>query len=632
MCGIAGIIGTPDRNSLEKMLQATKHRGPNHQGTYKDDFAALGMNRLAILDTSSAGNQPMHSSDGRYILVYNGEIYNFQILKQDLLKKGHFFNSNSDTEVLLKLYLEYGIKCLDKLRGMFAFFIWDIEEKKGFAARDHLGIKPFLFSHKNGVFTFCSEIKGLLATPYVDREIDSQALLHYLSMGFVTPSLTMLKSVRSLQSGHYLLLENGQLEIKPFWKLKGGYNTNLKSLQEAVDQTRGLLLQAVQEQLISDVPLGVFLSGGLDSTTIVAAMRKVGAPQIKTFSLGFEAIDNTFNETSLAAETAKFYETDHQNIIIQADEVARDFDHFIHALDQPSSDGLNSYFISKYTVKEVTVALSGLGGDEIFNGYGHVRSIYNTKNWKRLASKWLKQVDSVFGRKKWFINNERWQNWLNKENILQEYVNVFASVFFREAYQEQLLNPALYPDRFQVERDYLEWKLFCSNGTYSDLQKIGLLDLKAFMGSRLLRDADAITMYHSLELRPPFLDTRLLDFAFHLPDEYKLGPISDQANTYNSRGIKKLVFEAFKKELIPGIMDRKVSGFHIPIAYWMKTILREKMEDCFLNKIPPFFDAIQVSQLYHSWKEGKTPWRRIWLLFILFEWIHTFDIQAPTNN
>lgn len=627
MCGIAGILGQANRGTLEKMLQATKHRGPNHTGVYVEDNIAIGMNRLSIIDTSEAGNQPMYDDHGRFVMIFNGEVYNFKELREDLKKVGFQFKSNSDSEVVLKMFLHHGPNCLKYLRGMFALFIWDKQEQKGFAARDHFGIKPFLYHFQNGIFTFCSEMKGMFANPAIERNLNLQALNHFLQTAYVPPELTFISGIRALKPGHYLEFENGSIRINSYWEFPAGINTKIKSFEEAAEISKELLLKSVKEQMISDVPLGVFLSGGMDSSVVVAAMRKAGVSDIKTFSLGFADDDSTYNETNAATESAKFYQTTHQNIIVEPSEVQSEIGHFIEALDQPSVDGINSFLIAKHTVKEVTVALSGLGGDEVFNGYGLIKNQYQTKQWRRYLGQALNGFNKIDAFRKKISSSDRLYSWLSAKSLTNGYIEGFSWILFRDQLGEQLFDNGIFSSK-NIELDPFYSDIEKNHSSLNKLQKLTLLDFRGFMGSRLLRDSDAVTMYHSLELRPPILDKRLVEFAFTLPDNYKINTEKQKGqNAYGKQGVKKLLFEGFKDDLVPNFHKRKVSGFHLPINHWMRTILKEKIDTTFREKIPTAFNKAYFQNLQNNWASDKKSWRKTWLLFILLEWMDKYQVS-----
>lgn len=565
MCGIAGIIGNNNTGILNNMLAATRHRGPDDSGTFTDEHCAIGMNRLSILDLSAAGHQPMFSDDKRYVIVYNGEVYNFKSIRNDLVKLGFTFHSNSDTEVVLKGYIAYGKNILDKIRGMFAFVVWDTQTQTAFGARDHMGIKPFYYHHKNGVFTFCSEIKGMLQQPSIKKQVSKDGLRLFLSYGYVGAPYTILDDVFALKPGECFTLSNDKLSIEQYWDIPIHTPTEL-SYQEAKDKLKQLVVEKVNEELVSDVPLGLFLSGGLDSTAVLAAMRLSGKEHIETFSLGFEGFEASEEEDAEIA--AKHFNTKHHTHIISPKEVADELENFIDAIDQPNLDGLNIYLVSKYTRQNVTVALSGLGPDELFLGYKWQRSavapgylnngLFNTflPLLKTLTPKRYKGVISYLE---------------NVKNPIDYYTNINKVLSESELYQLGFSNDEIAGNK--------SWIANFDNNSEKDIySRISRLDMKLFMGARVLTISDATSMFHSLEVRFPLIDKELVEFSRTLPATYKMDinktkhikPWSkyEGVESYEGSGVKKILYEAFKKELPTGFGTRAKKGFKTPIEDW----------------------------------------------------------------
>jgi asparagine synthase (glutamine-hydrolysing) len=572
MCGIAGIIGNNNTSILTNMLSATKHRGPDDSGTYTDDYCTIGMNRLSILDLSAAGHQPMFSDDKRYIIVYNGEVYNFISIRADLIKLGFTFHSNSDTEVVLKGYIAYGKDILNKIRGMFAFVVWDSQTKTAFGARDHMGIKPFYYFHENGVFTFCSEIKGILQQPAIKKQVSKDGLRLFLSYGYVGAPFTILNDVFALKPGECFTLSANNLNIEQYWDIPVHVPTEL-CYNEAKDKLKQLLVDKVNEELVSDVPLGLFLSGGLDSTAVLAAMRLSGKKQIETFSLGFEGFEASEEEEAEIA--AKHFNTEHHTYIISGKTVAQEFDGFIDAMDQPCIDGLNVFLVSKYTKQHVSVALSGLGPDELFLGY----------KWQRSAAApalinpaLFKTIEPLLKK----VTPKRYKGILEYIKNSQDPVTFYSSInrILNDDAQKQL--------NFSIDtkQKNLAWVKSYDNiyelDTYS---RVSRLDMKLFMGARVLPISDATSMYHSLEVRFPFIDKDIVEFSRTLPASYKMNldkakhirPWSNYegVESYEGSGVKKILYEAFKNDLPQGFGTRAKKGFKFPYQQWMKNELKE---------------------------------------------------------
>ena len=565
MCGIAGIIGNNNTEILNKMLLATKHRGPDDRGTHTDEFCTIGMNRLSILDLSTAGHQPMFSDDKRFVIVYNGEVYNFNSIRVDLIKLGFTFHSNSDTEVVLKGYIAYGKNILNKIRGMFAFVIWDTQTQIAFGARDHMGIKPFYYQNKNGVFTFCSEIKGMLKQPAIKKQVNKDGLRLFLSYGYVGAPYTILDDVFALKPGEYFTLSNNKLSIEQYWDIPKHMPTEL-SYQEAKDKLKKMVVDKVNEELISDVPLGLFLSGGLDSTVVLAAMRLSGKEQIETFSLGFEGFEASEEEEAEIA--AKHFNTKHHTHIISHREVADNLDQFIDAMDQPSLDGFNIYLVSKYTKKHVTVALSGLGPDELFLGYKWQRSAVAPKYVNNILFDSLLPILKLITPKRYMGVHEYFKN---VKDPIKFYSNINKII------SEEELNQLGYSLKQVVQNK--DWVAKYDNSEETDIySRISRLDMKLFMGARVLPISDTTSMHHSLEVRFPLIDKEIVEFSRTLPPSYKMNiektkhikPWSkyEGLESYEGSGVKKILYEAFKSELPIGFGSRAKKGFKTPIENW----------------------------------------------------------------
>ena len=572
MCGIAGIIGNNNTEILNKMLLATKHRGPDDSGTHTDELCTIGMNRLSILDLSTAGHQPMFSDDKRFVIVYNGEVYNFKSIRVDLIKLGFTFHSNSDTEVVLKGYIAYGKNILNKIRGMFAFVIWDTQTQIAFGARDHMGIKPFYYQHKNGVFTFCSEIKGMLKQPAVKKQVSKDGLRLFLSYGYVGAPYTILDDVFALKPGECFKLSNNKLSIEQYWDIPMHTPTELR-YQEAKEKLKQLVVDKVNEELVSDVPLGLFLSGGLDSTVVLAAMRLSGKEQIETFSLGFEGFEASEEEEAEIA--AKHFNTKHHTHIISGKTVAQEFDGFIDAMDQPCIDGLNVYLVSKYTRQNVTVALSGLGPDELFLGY----------KWQRSAAAPALVNPTLFKTIEPLLKKVTPKRYMG---ILEYIKNSQNPVTFYSTINRILSDDELKQKKISIDAQQknLDWVKAYDNMHESDTySRVSRLDMKIFMGARVLPISDATSMYHSLEVRFPLIDKELVEFSRTLPAAYKMDlykakhirPWSkyEGIESYEGSGVKKVLYEAFKPELPQGFGSRAKKGFKFPYQQWMKNELKE---------------------------------------------------------
>jgi len=624
MCGIAGLITNRlhlDKHAiLNKMLLATKHRGPDHTGVHVHEEVALGMNRLSILDLSAAANQPMYSKDKRFVMVYNGEVYNFKQLREGLMKQGVSFTTHSDTEVVLEMYIRYGEKMLGFIRGMFAFVIWDTLEKKLFGAKDHLGIKPLLYSLQNDTFLFCSELKGILAADFVNHtNLDGISISNYFTIGHTISPHTMLESVKSLKNGHYFTYEHNTFKELSYWQPESimPFSEATISYKEVVKTVRAQILESVQEQLVSDVPLGVFLSGGLDSGIVTAAMVACGAKQIKTFTIGFDVPNLTIDETDDAQVFADFFQTDHQSIKISDQFIRDNFIDYVSGLDQPSADGLNTYLVSKYTRSAVTVALSGLGPDELFCGYTGFLSFLNRSSFplQILGSRLLDTTLS-----KYTIPEKIFSKLYEKVNRKDD---VMAYILLLQRNNE-LFNYQVLAKEFRQFSNYgITKDVIVENYALSNIpiNKIRQLYVTQFMVNMLLRDSDAVAMKNSLEVRFPLIDYRLVEYAYKIPMSHlvKNPSTAIASRNYGHGDVKQIIRDAFLQDLPAELFTREKRGFQIPTSHWMQNPLRELIEESIQNPCT-LFDKMAVKKAYKTWQNGMGSWKKIWSIFMFDIW------------
>ncbi|PDS40639.1 asparagine synthase (glutamine-hydrolyzing) [Rhizobium anhuiense] len=629
MCGIAGIYGQPDPSAVRAMIEAMRHRGPDDRGFYADDKIVLSQARLAIIDTSAGGHQPMASDNGLIQIVYNGEIYNFQAKRQLLESKGYTFKTASDTEVVLKLYEEYGEEFFSHLRGIFALAIYDKRSGSGreklLLGRDPFGIKPLLYSKVGAGVVFASELKGLLSSGKTSRRIDPQALQQLLSLGSIYQPTTLVEGVFALPSAHYLRVDRAGFHLKRYWSYGLDRVGGLRQLpyQEQVTAFADALKESVKLQMIADVPVGAFLSGGVDSSLIVALMAREAGGHIKTYSVGFEEGAGAVDESHEAADIARLLETDHTRVVVTADDMLANFSRFIGGLDQPSVDGLNSYFVSQAAATGVTVSLSGTGGDELFLGYPWFAGVKNSLDSGRGAER--SRVARLLSH---FSANGR------NPGSVGDLVDPSA---FREAFGRQyhcfgpsfgysLLSRHL--QRHVKQRSFAEDLESCD-----EFSEAGLLDrssvmcLNGYTRNQLLRDIDACSMTHSLEVRVPFLDTAIADFAFSLPVASKIS-ISDRtldpSASYSESGVKKIVCDVARRYLPNDFFDARAKrGFALPYADWMRGPLAEILEDTTSAKSVAqagLFDPAAVARVNAEFHGGQRPWSHPWLLMITELW------------
>ena len=640
MCGICGILGENQQRGIERMVSAMRHRGPDDSGIVREDGIALGMTRLAIIDLSPNAHQPMSNSGGSIWIVYNGETYNFQEERELLRKKGYSFKSTSDTEVVLSMYEEYGDDFVLRMRGMFALAVYDKRRGPGkerlLLARDHLGIKPLLYARVGSAFLFASELKALVASRLVEPRIDPVALKSLLANGSVYQPRTMLAGVQMLLPAHRLIIESGRERIERYWffGLDRRPGQRSKPYSELIDQVGDLLTDSVQRQLVSDVPVGAFLSGGVDSTFLVGLMTRVAGRRIKTFSVGFEAEGKSIDESCEAERSAGFLGSDHRRLVVRGADVRDHIKKIVNGLDQPSVDGVNSYFVSSAARETVTVAISGTGGDEVFAGYPWFGQMvqYNLQAGKGR----LRGADDSVLRKmahypflSWLFGAQAEVSHDGKEldGFLRRYGSIYQ-IFGAEGSVE-ILSPET--RHMAGDGDSLAEDLRAIDELpfATTVDRVTALCLRGYTNNQLLRDIDAVSMSHSLEVRVPYLDVPLIDLAFSLPSSAKLGDLKTGINpyraTYRDMGSKKVLIDAGRKMgILPeGIDCQPKRGFGMPFDHWLRGPLRDVLEDSLsaeATRKRGLLDVKNVGRLKERFLQGKIDWSRPWLAMMTELW------------
>ena len=605
MCGIAGCIGYSDPDRLEtaiasamrsiiaKMQNALKHRGPDDQGLYvsSDRQAGLAHTRLSILDLSPAGHQPMSTDHGRYWITFNGEIYNFRQLRETLIAQGETFHSQTDTEVILKLYQKHGSNCVNHLRGMFAFTIWDDQEKTAFLARDPLGIKPLYYWQSGSTLLFASELRTLIASGLPPKTLNPKGLYTYLISGSVSEPDTLIQDIYALPAGHWLQWQAGQITQQNYWQIQ--FNPQPIPPTEAKEQVRQALIDSIKYHFVSDVPVGVFLSGGIDSTSLVALARQTQLGQLRTYSIAFE--ENQWNEGPIAQRIAETFETDHTEYILTSKVARQLMNQFIGAIDQPSIDGFNTYCVSKIAREHGTkVALSGLGGDELFGGYSSFQQVPKMVAWgKRLQ--FLQPLNLGKLLSQW-TNNPKLQRISDFLQHSPTSLNAYLSYrgIFTHPETLQILNHFCPQQDTSTLRPTLEIPP-CP----SPEDEVSFLEINRYMRNQLLRDSDVMSMAWGLEVRVPFLDRVILDTIDTIPHSLRL-----------SQG-KQLLIQAVP-ELPDWVINRPKQGFLFPFDRWLN--------DPEWNEL---FQLTSIPQL------SLTPWYRRWSLVILQKWLQNLGLSFP---
>jgi asparagine synthase (glutamine-hydrolysing) len=654
MCGICGIWGSSSPGVIEKMVQAQHHRGPDDHGIYRDESVSLGMARLAVIDLSSAAHQPMGEPGGKVWIIFNGEIFNFQEERNLLISRGYSFSSKSDTEVALWMYLHYGDDFLLRLRGMFALAIYDKRGGRGkerlLLARDPIGIKPLLYSWVGDRLIFASELKSMLASGLIRPRIDPEALRLLLTFGSVYQPRTILSAVRMLPPAYRLIVQGKKERLERYWIMKPGRVKDTARLDypEQVERVAAALGEAVRFQMISDVPLGAFLSGGVDSSLLVGLMSQVSGKRLKTFSVGFQKEGAALDESDEAGRTAHLLGTDHHRVVIRGSDVRDNLSHIAWSLDQPSVDGVNSYFVSMAARREVTVSLSGTGGDELFAGYPWFA------NMVRFETKRVSPVCRLTGLNRLRMIGKRFLIHPLLSGGSRRLLSMFhGSSGFLSRYAEnyqifgpegtaRILSPEIAQEAGEDHtsaNDLLHFDEMPQAGT---VDRVSGLCLRAYTSNQLLRDIDAVSMAHSLEVRVPFLDVPLLNLVLSLPSSAKIGDVEKidrpHLSTYRESGCKRILIDAGKlmKVLPPGIEDQLKRGFSLPMDDWLKAELREPLENTLSRasvKARGFFDPEVVEGVKQGFMEGRIHWTRPWLLMLFELWCREIlDLSPPSIN
>ena len=621
MCGINGIFsfsGNVDglNKSVAKMNDALAHRGPDDDGVYFDELISLGHRRLSIIDLSSAGHQPMISENGRFVIVFNGEIYNFRKLR---LRLNYPFKSNSDSEVLLACWQEWGVDCIERLIGMFAFAVWDKVENELHIVRDRLGIKPLYYYLDDENIVFSSEIRAVLASEKVARKLSQEGLIDYLRYQCVHQPNTIVDGVKLLPSGHVMRISQSKVEINEYWSPMPKEKPKALTYEETKQEVYNRLLAAVERRLVADVPFAAFLSGGIDSSAIVALMSKV-TDKIDTFSISFA--EENFSEARYARIISDMYKTNHHEIQLSPDDFLKLLPEALDAMDHPSGDGPNTYVVSKVTKEAgITMALSGLGGDELFAGYpvfNKGKSLSNLSflnvishsNRSKIANFILPRVKDIRLKKMAVI--------FGKSSIsMYEAYPVYRQVFLDDQIKKIVAKEELVANSIEKKLSMMSADEKFDN--LPDLSKISLAEIESYMKHVLLRDTDQMSMAHALEVRVPFLDHELVEFVLGVNDEYKY-PCTP----------KKLLVESLGDLLPDEIVNRQKMGFTLPFSRWMKYELRDFCLDRLvrLSKRSEF-DEFVVMQYWNDFVNDvpSITWSRIWMLVVLEHWLDRNNIN-----
>ena len=621
MCGIAGFIKDNsyecDENSvLHRMCDSLHHRGPDAAGHFINPEVALCHRRLSILDLSETGSQPMHSHSGRYTMVYNGEVYNFPDLRLDLQRSGSVFRGTSDSEVLLELYERDGVECLNALNGMFALAIWDNINKSLFLARDRLGKKPLYFYRKEDHFIFGSEIKAILCMPGLDTSLRIDAIQDYFAYQYVPDPKSIYQHIHKLAPGHWMRVDSNGIQQHQYWDVSFA-SKDSRSQCDIENELYALLEDSVRIRMVSDVPLGAFLSGGVDSSAIVGLMASNSADRVTTCSVGFNSKE--YDEVNEASRLAGSFNTDHHEFTV-SDNVEDSLLEIASWFDEPFSDPsfVPTFFVSQLARKKVTVALSGDGGDENFAGYSKYLTD-QTENSLRacipgaLRRSVLPGMSRLLGT--WRTSYaRRGASLLNTLSVEPDQGFALSNSFFNESLWDQLVANQLKIESRQYDPAELSRSLYHKADTDQHLSRLLYVDLKSYLPGDILVKVDRMSMANSLETRAPLLDYRLVEFAARLPPDFKL----------RGRESKFILKQSVSKLLPPEVLKRRKKGFSVPLAQWLREEIRELSNQYLFasnSGLSQFFDINILRQTWDAHQSGSHDYSsELWSLLMFELW------------
>jgi len=620
MCGIVGIYNYKknkvDTLLVKKMTNALSHRGPDDEGIYVKDNMGMGHRRLSIIDLSLLGHQPMANRAGDLHIVFNGEIYNFQELRNILEGDGYKFKSKTDTEVILYSYEKWGQECVKKFNGMFAFAIFDKKNDSFFLARDRMGEKPLYYYLDSEKFVFASEIKAILEDKSILRIIDNQGFVNYFTFGHSIAPDTIYKDIKKLLPAHHLIFKNGNINIEKYWDSLVVADSEDRGKEYYKQRTAELFENSVKERLISDVSLGVFLSGGLDSSSVVAMMAKNKVSPLKTFSVGFNLPGNEFNELSDAKIIADYFKTEHYEMVLKESDLMNAIKTLVYHFDEPFGDAASFpvFFLSKFARKYVTVALTGEGGDEIFGGY---RRYVIEKNKKKIALLNFVLKNRSLGRCISYLPGlrrvKKLVSSLAIDDDLARYTNWL--VFFSKDMRKQLFQNNNFTKE-DAQKLYKQYSLECVSSDW--LGRIMYLDQKIILPDAYLEKVDKMSMASGLETRAPILNHSLVEFANSMPSKYKIKGV----NT-------KYIFREAMKNILPaGILNKRKHGFAVPTNTWFRGKLKNYLFEVIFDKKTKergYFNYEYIEKLYRLYQNGNQPLdSQFWLLLNFELWHRQF--------
>ncbi len=629
MCGINGFVSR--KYSAEekiaavgRMNAALAHRGPDNEGIWNDNLVCLGHRRLSIIDLSAEGNQPFFSADRKFVIVYNGELYNYKSLKLELQRAAqgstqipYFFKTASDTEVVLAAYLRWGTKCLDYFNGMYAFAIYDTVENKLLIARDRLGVKPLYYYYGEEGLVFSSEVRAILKSNIKKFSLNRNAVAGYAMYQTVLAPDTIIKGIKMLMPGHFAEYQNNEATVTEYYShAKISDSSKGQSYQEVCGQVNELLTHSVQQRLVADVPFGAFLSGGIDSSAVVGLMSKVSQEKIQTFNISFD--ESEFSESKYAQLIAKRFNTQHHEIKLTPEDFLKQLPEALSAIDHPSGDGPNTYIVSKATKQAgITMALSGIGGDELFAGYDVFKRMaeLQKKAWlNAVPGIARKAVGFAIRQQKKSVSGNKIEELLSQPKIDFKSAYPLSRSLFTKNELDKILKKA---DAFSTIK-----KIVAEVPQLEDhlLSAVSVAEISTYLQNTLLRDADQMSMAVALEVREPFLDYKLIDYVLGVNDNYKY-PHSP----------KKLLIDSLG-DLLPGeVVNRPKMGFTLPWQYWLKNELKSFCE----KNIREFaaLDFCNKNEVEGLWtrflsNDKTVTWSRIWHLVVLNNWLKENNVDT----
>ena len=625
MCGINGIYQfsgfSHPSETIGVMNDALKHRGPDAEGIYKDEFTHLGHKRLSVIDLNERSNQPFKSEDGKCVMVFNGEIYNYKEIKSQL--SDYKFSTDSDTEVVLAAFQKWGPKCLRAFNGMFAFAVWNLEKKELFIARDRMGIKPLYYVLTDEEIIFSSSIRSILKTTLIEKKVRENSLIDYLRYQTVHAPFTMIEGVFELMPGQQLLInETEGIQFSTYWSATTEFKSSKDDLGQTKSNIRRLLSESVERRLVSDVPFGAFLSGGIDSSILVGLMSEIHDKRIDTFSVVFK--ENQFSEGQYAQEMARKYNTNHHEIELSVEDFKDLIPTALSFMDHPSGDGPNTYVVSQKTHQAgIKMALSGLGGDELFGGYSIFTQVgeFQKKKWlTSFPSYARKPLANIYHGLKGTVESSKVRELLKLQHFDMEYIYQFYRQVLMDDQLSKLVRTNKLPNNqsLKIAHELVGYKT--EGWKLPTLSRISVAEFSTYMQNVLLRDSDQMSMANGLELRLPFLDHELVEYTLGIPDKLKW-PSSP----------KKLLVDSFKDVLPQSIYNRSKMGFVLPYEFWMKNELKDFCETRLkeLERLS-YFRRGQVDKLWKQFLENnkRVTWSRVWPLVVLGDWLRSNEIDG----